>query len=238
MTDLHRWDLTPVYPDREAWENDLDRLGSASRAVAGFRGRLGEGPETLKACLDTYYRALKRFYRVSSYASMRSHVDTRVGETAELEQRALLAGTALAEAASYIDPEILEIGGETVRHWVEGTPGLAAYAHTLDDTLRRSAHTLTPGEEAVIATAGLVTDAPYTVYGMLANADLPWPTVTLSDGTEVRLDQAAYTRLRATPARRDREEVFRAFWGAWGLWQLPKEERAEPVAKENPDSPQ
>ncbi len=211
-----RWDLTPIYPDGEAWERDLERLSSAPGSVSAYRGRLSEGPEVLMACLDTYYEGLKRFYRVSSYASMRFHEDTRVGATAEMEQRAHLAGTALAEAASFIDPEILEIGEQTVRAWIADKSGLRVYAHTLDDTLRRAAHTLTPGEEAVIATAGLVTDAPYSVYGMLANADMPWPTVILSDGSETRLDQAAYTRLRAAPVRADREEVFRAFWGTWG----------------------
>ena len=211
----NRWNLRDVYPDEEEWEEDLTLLASAPEIVSGYRGRLHEGPEILEACLRTYNEALKRFYRVSSYASMRYHEDTRVGATAEMEQRARLVGTALSEAASFIDPEILEIGDQTVRAWVEQHVGLETYAHALDDVLRRAAHTLSPGEEEIVATAGLITDAPNSVYEMLANADMPWPTVTLSDGSEVRLDQSAYTRLRAVPERADREEVFRVFWDTW-----------------------
>jgi len=210
-----RWNLRDIYMSEQAWEDDLALLAAAPGEVSAFRGKLNEGPEVLEACLQTYQEALKRFYRVSSYASMRYHEDTRVGVTAEMEQRASLVGTALSEAASFIDPEILEIGEQTVRAWVEEYGGLESYAHSLDDVLRRAAHTLTPGEEEIVATASLITDAPYSVYGMLANADLPWPTVTLSDGSEVRLDQSAYTRLRAVPERADREEVFRVFWDAW-----------------------
>ena len=210
-----RWNLRDIYASEQAWEDDLALLASAPGDVSPFRGKLNEGPEVLEACLRTYQESLKRFYRVSSYASMRYHEDTRVGATAEMEQRARLVGTALSEAASFIDPEILDIGERTVRGWVEEYSGLESYAHALDDVLRRAAHTLTPGEEEIVATASLITDAPYSVYGMLANADLPWPTVTLSDGSEVRLDQSAYTRLRAVPERADREEVFRVFWDAW-----------------------
>ncbi len=210
-----RWNLKDIYPDRPAWEIDLGRLASAPEAVAVFRGRLSEGPDVLASCLETYYEALKRLYRVSSYASMRYHEDTRVGDTAEMEQRANLAGTTLSEAASFIDPEILEIGETKLRGWLAEYPGLTSWAHLLDDLLRRAPHTLGPGEEGVVATAGLVTDAPYTVYGMLANADMPWPDVTLSDGSEIRVDQAEFTRLRALPDRRDREEVFRVFWNTW-----------------------
>jgi len=210
-----RWRLEDIFPDRAAWETALAALEDDRAGIEAFRGRLAEGPQTLLACLDAHSEAFRRLLRVSSYASMRYHEDTRVAATAEMEQRTRLAGTLLSEAASFLDPEILALGRETVERWIRDTPGLAPYAHGLDDVLRRSAHTLSSREEEIVATAGLVTDAPYAVYGMLANADLPWPTVTLSSGREVRLDQAAYTKHRASSDRSDRKRVFDAFWGAW-----------------------
>ncbi|MEJ2546556.1 MAG: oligoendopeptidase F [Gemmatimonadota bacterium] len=210
-----RWRLEDIYPVHADWESELSNLMQLPARISAFRGRLAEGPEVLVECLGTYYDGLRRLYRASSYASMRYHEDTRVGETAEMEQRARLVGTALSEAASFIDPEILEIGETTVRTWLDEFAPLKVYAHVLDDALRRAEHTLTPSEEEIVATAGLITDAPYSVYGMLANADMPWPTVRLSDGTEERLDQSTYARLRASSVREDREIVFQAFWSKW-----------------------
>ena len=209
------WRLEDIYADASAWESEMSALAAAPKRLARFRGRLAEGPGTLLECLAAYYETLKQLYRASSYASMRYHEDTRVGDTAELEQRARMVGTAISEAASFIDPEILAIGEPTVRAWIASTPDLAEYAHGLDDLLRRAEHTLSPSEEEIVATAGLITDAPYAVYGMLANADLPWPTVRLADGSEVRLDQSEYARLRTSSNRSDREAVFRSFWGTW-----------------------
>src|SRR5215467_13195717 len=55
-----------------------------------------------------------------------------------------------------------------------------------------------------------------SVYNILSNADFPYPTVTLSDGRSVKLDQAAFNDLRGLPNRADREKVMSAFFGALG----------------------
>src|SRR5258708_12741869 len=44
---------------------------------------------------------------------------------------------------------------------------------------------------------------------------MPWPSVTLADGKEVKLDQSAYTQYRELHNRDDRKKVFDAFWGKW-----------------------
>jgi oligoendopeptidase F len=61
----------------------------------------------------------------------------------------------------------------------------------------------------------MATNAPAAVYSTLSNAEMPWPKVTLSDGQQVTIDQAAYTKYRASPNRADRKLVFDAFWGKW-----------------------
>ena len=50
---------------------------------------------------------------------------------------------------------------------------------------------------------------------MLSTADMPWPKVTLSDGTTVTLDQSAYTKYRGVENRADRKIVMDAFFGQY-----------------------
>jgi oligoendopeptidase F len=49
---------------------------------------------------------------------------------------------------------------------------------------------------------------------VLTDADLPWPTVKLSTGEEVRLDTSGFSFARASRAGEDRDRVFAAFFGA------------------------
>jgi oligoendopeptidase F len=214
--DNDRWDLEAIYPDRASWEAALRRVESGTRSLVEFRGTLAESAQRLRACFDHYYETLKELYRASSYASMSYHEDMRAADTAAMEQRVSLLSTGFAEASSFLEPEILAIGRPQVEDYLEREAGLEVYRHRLNDVLRRAEHTRSPGEEGIIAAAGLVTDAPYSVYGMLANADAPWPTVRLSDGTEVTLNQAAYAKHRSADIRDDRRIVFESFWELWG----------------------
>jgi oligoendopeptidase F len=213
--DQSRWNLEDIYRDTDAWETALEGIQEGTEAIQTFRGGLGSSPQALLECLELHFSVLKEMYRASSYASMRYHEDTRVGVTAGMEQRANLVATRLSEAASFIEPEILSLGRETVAGYVDAEPALKTYRHQLDDILRRADHTRSATEEEIIAAAGLVADAPSTGYGMLANADAPWPTVTLSDGTEFLLNQAGYSRYRSAEDRGDRELVFREFFDVW-----------------------
>jgi len=211
-----RWNLDEIYPGTEAWERALADVQSGIETLRSFRGKLGSGAGSLLSCLERHSDILKEMYRAASYASMRYHEDTRVGATAGMEQRASLVGTRLSEAASFLEPEILSLGEEKIQRYISEEPGLETYRHQLEDILRRGAHTRSASEEEIIAAAGLVTEAPASGYAMLANADAPWPTVTLSDGTEFLLNQAGYSKYRTAPAREDRELVFRLFFEVWG----------------------
>jgi oligoendopeptidase F len=72
----------------------------------------------------------------------------------------------------------------------------------------------------VLAAASSVTMQPENIFSQLSNGDLPYPSLTLSDGTVIeRLDYAAYSRYRQVPNREDRKKVFDAFWGAWKQYE-------------------
>lgn len=212
------WRLSDIYADRQAWEAELAKIQRGIEGLGEYTETLTDDAGTLAAALDLYHETLKRLYAASSYASMRYHEDMRVGETAEMEARANLLATRLSEAASFIEPAILAADEETIDRWMEEEPGLANYRHTLKDILRRAEHTLGPDEESIIAATGLLSDAPESVYAMFANADAPWPTIELSDGTEVRLDQSAFGKHRESTVRADRKLVFDEFFGVWNSY--------------------
>src|SRR5690606_3577192 len=77
-------------------------------------------------------------------------------------------------------------------------------------------HTLSPGEETILAAAAPLAAAPAGIYTILANADFPYPTVTLSDGTQVRINQANFAMYRASRNRHDRQAVMSAFFETLG----------------------
>lgn len=210
----YKWNLNDIYPSLDAWEKEKTTLSKSYDKISAFKGRLAESGAVLKEALDTYYRNEKEFVKFYVYANMLSDQDTRQSEPMRMKQEASQMLTDLNKAASYIDPEILEIPADKMASFFKSEPGLETYRQRIDDIQRRRAHTLNAAQESLIAEAGRMAGTASEVYSILSNADLPYPTVKLSNGEEVRLDASAYVLNRARPDRDDRKLVFNSFFSS------------------------
>lgn len=210
-----RWNLNDLYASSQEWDKDAARLEAQFREIAACDGKLGKSVQSFKSCMDLNADILKRYARLASYASQFHDQDT--GETAglDLNQRSDILGSKLESATSFMRPEILKLGQKKVAAYLAQDKTLAMYHHPLEDILRSASHTLDKKGEELIATFGMATNTANAVYATLSNADMPWPKVKLSDGTEAVIDQAGYGKYRSSPNRADRKLVFDAFWGKW-----------------------
>jgi oligoendopeptidase F len=210
-----RWNLADMYPSLSAWNADAATLENQLKEFTGCKGHLADSVQRFKACLDLNADLTKRYNRLGTFAGEQLAENTGLPSSQELNQRSDLLATRVNEETAFLNPEILALGADKVKALLTADPSLGIYRHSLDDVLRAAPHTLDTEGEGIIATFGLATGAGGSIYRTLSNADLPWPTVTLSDGKKIRLDQAAYTKYRAVPNREDRKLVFDAFWGKW-----------------------
>src|SRR2546428_7686371 len=147
---------------------------------------------------------------------MRSAQDTRDATHLGMKQARIQLAAAEAAEVAILEAEILQFEKGKVDKFVRNEPRLKIYRFYLEDIARRSAHTLSAAEEKLLADMGPRAGASSSTYGILSNDDFPFPSVTLSDGKVVKLDQAAFADLRALPNRSDREKVMSAFFTALG----------------------
>jgi oligoendopeptidase F len=219
IPEKHRWNLGDLYATVQDFNQARQQFAKRMAAIDAYRGKLGGSPATMKLALDTYFGMAKDLGRINSYASMWSDENTRVSEALGARQEVMQLGAEFASRTSWIAPEILALPAGDVTRFLKEEPGLAPYRFFLEDLERQRTHTLSQPEEKLLAEAGLVTPAPASIYGIFANADMPFPAVTLSDGTKIRLDQSAYTKYRAVPNRADRILVFQQFWKTFGEFE-------------------
>ena len=213
IPDRYKWNLADLYPSDAAWEAARADLAKRIPALTEHQGRIGASADALFRALEAVYAVRLDLERLSVYASSLSDQDTRAARPREMRQGAEQLGVQFGAAISWLDPEILAAGPEKIRGFLAQDRRLAPYRFPLEDTLRWKPHTLSAAEEKVAAEAGDLSGAGQSIYGVLANADLPWPTVKLSTGEEVRLDQAGFSLHRASRVKEDRDRVFEAFFG-------------------------
>jgi len=219
VPDEYKWDLTALYPSDAAWRTAKEMLAAALPTLRPFQGTLASSPSHLADALDLENNFERELSRLYSFAAMKSDEDTRVSTYQGMQQEMIQLGSVLGTEGAFIEPEILKMDNATIERFLSQEPRLGVYRHYLQDIARRRAHTLSNAEEKLLAGASVMASGPQSVYGIFADADFPYPSVTLSDGKTVKLDKAAFSLYRASASREDRQKVMEAFFTALGKYR-------------------
>ena len=216
IADTYKWNLGDIYATNAAWRVAKDTLAADLPQLGQYRGKLATSAATLADALEKQSAFDKELSRLYVYASMLADEDTRDSAHEGMQQEMVQLASAFGAQASFIEPEILKADKTSIERFVAAEPRLKVYRFYLEDVMRRATHTLSDPEEKLLADSGPLMGAPSNVFNILSNADFPYPSVTLGDGRTVKVDQAAFTALRALPNRADREKVMSAFFTALG----------------------
>ncbi len=211
-----KWNLAEIYPTDAAWRAAKEKIAADIPQLKQFQGKLGSSPAALADALERAYAINKELSRAYVYASMLADQDTRDAGNQGKQQEMVQVAAAFSAATSFMEPEILKFEKGTTTRFIANEPRLKKYAFYLADIERRAAHTLSDKEEALLALSGPLGGAPSNTYGILANADFPYPSVTLSDGKSITVNQANFGLYRGVPNRKDRELVMSTFFNALG----------------------
>jgi len=209
------WDLTEIYADNSAWQAAADELKTRIADLDKLKGTLGKNPKAMAEGLTQISAVLKDLQRVYSYANLTMDADQRVAASQELLAKARALYTAFGEKTAWLEPEILGLGEKKVNKFIAKEPSLQAFDFYLASILDKAAHLLDESGESLLASASAVLESPNQIYELLANADIPWPEITLSTGEKFLLNQAGYARGRGAANRADRKLVFDTFWQVW-----------------------
>jgi oligoendopeptidase F len=214
------WDLTDLYPDFGAWDAARQHVLAALPRLKAYKGTLGQSAAAMARALSDISDVNKAADRVEIYASLKGDEDLKVAANQERLAQTRDMGAALGEATAWSAPEIVAVGKDRIESFVASDPTLKSrFAFSLRNTLRQGAHVLDVQGETLLAGADPVLSGPEEISQQLLHADVPWPTVTLSDGRTQRLDDQGYTLTRDAPSRADRKKVFDTFWGAYGQYR-------------------
>jgi oligoendopeptidase F len=219
IDDKYKWKLPDLYASDQVWAKAKAGLDKKVAAFERHKGHLGDGPKALADALSELGALQNDLQRIAVYAHARSDENTRLAAPRAMRAEADSLSVQLDTTTAWLRPELLTLPEAAIRTALAQEKRLREWAFYLQDVLRWKPHTLAAEEERIVAMAGELGIAPSTVYGVLKDADLPYPTVKLTTGEEVRLDPAGYARTRAAHNRDDRVKVFQAFFGAFKTFE-------------------
>jgi oligoendopeptidase F len=202
------WNLERLFPTPLDWDAACRELTDLLPRLAAFQGHLSESPQTLVEFLDLYQQAGALRVKIIVYADNASAVDktdqaaaARVGQKESLEAQ-------FQSAVAFFKPELVAVGFERLRGWMQTTPELAFLAHFVDRLEVLQAHIRSGEVEQAMALAMDPFSGVPAAYDMLNSADLKFKPAIGSDGAHLELAQASSFSLIAHPDR----EVRRTAW--------------------------
>jgi len=211
----YTWDLATVYPNTDAWDQDVARLESMLPDVTALQGTLGQGASVLLQALTLRDEMTKILYQLYIYASHRKDSDSTDPTGQALDERAGSLVARISAALAFIEPEILALPQETIAAWLKAEPKLRIYTYELEELARQRAHIRSAEVEGILAQFGDVTRAPSEIFDILTNADLKFPTIEDEQDQPLQLSHARYGRLMESQDRRVRRDAFKGYYSSY-----------------------
>ena len=149
--------------------------------------------------------------RLGTYAFLKTAEDTANSTYQRMQGRYQNAASRAGQVASYIRPEIMAIPAAKMKKYLAAKE-LAPYRLSLERLLRYQPHTLSDGEEKLLAMQSEMSLTASQVFRQLNNADLKFGTIKNDRGEMVELSHASFSSLLQSPKRGVREAAFRQYY--------------------------
>ena len=210
------WNLASIYPDDTQWEVDFARVEGKLPELEALAGTLAHGPDTLLHAIQQIHETQMLLEQLMVYAMMRKDEDMANPVYQALAERSQMLAAKFGSVTAFLSPEVIALSDEQVEQYLASTEALQVYAHFLTDLRRQRAHIRSAEVEAVLAEASEVTRAPGSIFGMLNDADLKFPTIRDENDDEVELTKGRYILFLENKNRRVRKEAYEGLYGAYG----------------------
>lgn len=207
------WNVSDIFPDEQAWRKEFESLKASALNLDAASKRWTESPKAMADLLELTTELGRRSHRLSSYASLQGDMDMSDSRFQKMSGEIDNFQAVLGAKLSFVSPDVLKLGPEKVQACLRAEPRLAPYRRRLEDILRERNHVLPEAEQRVAAMTALFADTPSKASCMLNNLDLPRPEMTLVDGSRVILNQACFSRVRASKNPEERRKAMELYFG-------------------------
>lgn len=212
IADKYKWNLSHIYPTLQAWEEAYAQAGEKIAAFAAYDGKVAENPRQV---IRAYFDLSDELMPVFEYAFLNKETDNGDPTAQAMSDRVRALSVQAGTACAFMQPELLALD-ESMLTDMMNDPDMADYSVFLGDLLRDKAHALPKEQERLLAMMGEVADAPNTIFSMLTDVDMKFPTITLPDGSQQELTEGNYSTFIHSDNRDVRRQAFEGIMGTYG----------------------
>ncbi|HUS40396.1 MAG TPA: oligoendopeptidase F [Pirellulales bacterium] len=207
-----RWNLSSLFPGDRPWEKAFTKWEKQIAGYDKYRGQLSTSAAMLAACLQFDSDLDRAAERIAYYA----HLKTAEDSTNSLYQGMMaryinIAGRA-DEAASFIRPEILAIPDVRLKKFLADKV-MEPWRLSVERLVRYKPHTLSQGEEKLLAMQSEMAQACNHAFEQLHNSDMRFGVIRDEKGDAIELSHGNLSKFVESPHRSVRKKAYETYYG-------------------------
>ncbi|MFA6800924.1 MAG: oligoendopeptidase F [Acholeplasmataceae bacterium] len=207
---MSKWDLSPFYPNIEAWEEDIKKLPKMIDEIADFKGKLSDFA-SFKLFHEKDETLTKFIYRLYGYIHLSSDLNLKDQDKASKNQQMMIIFSEIGQKTSFVSPEFISIGEEKIMSFIDRDKTLEPYRFGFKKLFLQQSHVLSDDKEKLLSNFSSVRSIPSSLYQGLSIIDAVDETIILSDGSKKTITLSNYRSLiTEVPTAEDRKKVFEA----------------------------
>ncbi len=209
----YQWHSYDIFPNDAAWAAELAALKADIPTLTSHQGHLADSAASLLSTEQAVFDMSKRLAMLYIYAQTKYDVDQGNGDLRQMQGKVASIMPAFGEATSWIEPELLEIDPAVIKGFMADNADLAQYGYYFSELWRQKAHTLSAGEERIMALTGNIRSVPGDAHEALLGVDMEFPEIVGPDGSLVPLTLSGFSALRSDDNYIVRKQAAEAFFG-------------------------
>ena len=202
------WNAESVFKSPAEFEVEVESILASLDSVKKFQGHLGDKPDTFIEAMNALDVLSQRSTRMRVYATMSSAVDTADQAGAAMISKAMSALAQVGAASSFVDPELLAVGEERLRQWVNEDARLKLYEHYFNDLYRKQTHVRSAEVEELLGMLRDPFSSTSVTTTLLANADFKFKPARDRKNKKVELTQSTFDAILNGSDRKARKTAW------------------------------
>lgn len=219
VSDDLKWDLSRIFPNDKAWEQEYDNVASDIQDLARLKGTLAKSGKDLYEGISEMLEVERRLEKVYVYATMSSDVDTSDSHYLGYVAKVQTLATQMSAATAFVDPEILSIPAQKLAQFQKDEPRLAQYKHRLEMVTSKRPHTLSADQEKLVADASDAMGVSANTFNVLTNSDMEYGFTQDENGEMVQLSDGLYSLLIQSQDRNVRKNAFETLYDSYAQFE-------------------
>lgn len=209
------WRMEDMFSSDEAWEKDFEKASEMISQYTKFAGKVSKDKEDLIAYFHLNDEINLLVERLYVYSNQKYHEDMTEAKYQAYSGKAQKLLVDIGSASAYFEPELLEMDERKLLEWMEDER-LSDYRRYVSEMLRKKEHTLDKKTEEILAKSQKMASAADNIYAMYNGADIDFPSVTDSDGEEIKITHGNFVPILGGTDRELRRRAFIALYDTYG----------------------